>query len=96
VLTTSGLALSSWLVPEQRRAPRRLGDRANDLTGAARSAIKWLVDEHEGTVRAESDGAGRGAMFTVCLPCARPPEPLNLAVPGLAHSPSFFFTRPAR
>ncbi len=41
--------------------------RAGGL-GLGLAIVKQLVDLHKGTVRAESDGAGKGATFTVWLP----------------------------
>ncbi len=40
--------------------------------GLGLSIVKNLVQFHAGTVRAESDGEGRGATFTVTLPVAAP------------------------
>jgi signal transduction histidine kinase/ActR/RegA family two-component response regulator len=51
--------------------------------GLGLAIVKHLVDLHEGTVTAESEGAGRGATFTVTLP-ARPRLPHDPRPPGVA------------
>jgi PAS domain S-box-containing protein len=42
--------------------------------GLGLSIVKNLVEFHGGRVRAESDGDGRGATFTVAIPLAAPPD----------------------
>ncbi len=38
--------------------------------GLGLAIVKHIVELHRGTVEAESDGEGKGAMFTVRIPCA--------------------------
>jgi len=49
--------------------------RSNGGLGMGLAIAKGLVDLHGGTIAASSEGAGKGASFTVMLPCAK--EGLN-------------------
>jgi signal transduction histidine kinase/ActR/RegA family two-component response regulator len=42
--------------------------------GLGLSIVKTLVEKHEGTVAAQSEGVGKGATFTVTLPLINPPQ----------------------
>lgn len=53
-----------------------------------------LVEMHHGTIRAESDGPGRGATFTIELPALPPLRPPEESTSSDAASPASF-PRPA-
>ncbi len=49
-----------------------LSARKHGGLGLGLSIVRTLVELHGGRVRADSDGAGQGAAFTVTLPCSLP------------------------
>jgi CheY-like chemotaxis protein len=49
-------------------------DRATGGLGIGLTLVRQLVELHGGSIRAESEGAGRGSRFTVRLPGVSPPE----------------------
>jgi signal transduction histidine kinase len=65
------------------------GDRALDRgqggLGIGLTLVKRLVELHQGRVEASSEGPGRGATFTVTLPCISAVEPQQ-RVPQLAQA----------
>jgi signal transduction histidine kinase len=57
--------------------------RAQGGLGLGLAVVRHLVELHGGTVRAESEGEGRGATFTVTLPVLSSREPMVDAAPGV-------------
>ena len=49
--------------------------------GLGLAIAKSIVDAHQGQIRAESSGIGRGAIFTVTLPLAEPQQILDAQPP---------------
>jgi PAS domain S-box-containing protein len=74
-------AVFDMFVQIDRSLARTLGGLGLGLT-----VVKHVVEQHSGTVHAESEGAGRGATFVVRLPCSRAKfEPaLSSAAPAAA------------
>jgi CheY-like chemotaxis protein len=69
----------------------RTPDRAQGGLGLGLALVKSLVELHGGSVRAQSDGRGRGSAFTVTLPLhkARPPaepEPVHADIPQASNA----------
>jgi CheY-like chemotaxis protein len=73
------------------------GDRALDRgqggLGIGLTLVKRLVELHQGRVEAASDGPGRGAIFTVTLPCIAAVEPQRSAPQLAAQSSSEIYGR---
>lgn len=72
----NGIGIGPEFLPDVF-APFRQADasmtRAERGLGLGLSIVRRLVDMHGGTVQVESEGPGRGALFTVELPQAAPP-----------------------
>jgi signal transduction histidine kinase/ActR/RegA family two-component response regulator len=67
----SGQGISSEFLPhvfDRFRQADATTSRRHGGLGLGLSIVRQLVELHGGTVRAESEGIGRGATFTVCLP----------------------------
>jgi CheY-like chemotaxis protein len=73
------------------------GDRALDRgqggLGIGLTLVKRLVELHQGRVEAASDGPGRGAIFTVTLPCIAAVEPQRSTPQLVAQSSSEIYGR---
>jgi len=59
----------------------RSSDRAQGGLGIGLALVKSLVEMHGGSVRAHSDGPGKGSEFVVRLPLAASPRPAGRAEP---------------
>lgn len=67
----SGQGISAEFLPhvfDRFRQADATSSRRHGGLGLGLAIVRQLVELHGGTVRAESQGAGRGATFTVCLP----------------------------
>lgn len=67
----SGVGMSPALIGqafELFTQAERTSDRAQGGLGIGLALVRSLVELHGGHVIAQSDGAGKGARFTVCLP----------------------------
>ena len=70
-VTDTGEGITPDLLPHVFDRFRRGGQPAGSKTpglGLGLSIVRDLVTAHGGTVKADSEGPGRGATFTVCLP----------------------------
>jgi signal transduction histidine kinase len=67
-----------------RQADQQITRRHGGL-GLGLSIVRHIVELHGGTIRAESEGEGRGATFTVTLPAA---QPASLLAPLVARTES--------
>lgn len=77
-VTDSGVGITPEFLPRVFRAfeqdPVTLSHTVRGL-GLGLSIARHFVERHGGTIRAASDGPGRGATFTVSLPICRDPAP---------------------
>jgi PAS domain S-box-containing protein len=62
------------------QASQALG-KSQDGLGLGLSLVKGMVELHHGTVRAESDGPGRGSVFELRIPLTMAPKPLSPTSP---------------
>ncbi|HET7526499.1 MAG TPA: ATP-binding protein [Burkholderiaceae bacterium] len=58
-------------------------ERANGGLGIGLTLVKKIVELHEGSVRAESEGADKGTTFVVTLPIAQAPKALTTPAKAL-------------
>ena len=86
VVSDNGQGLSPQFLPyvfDRFRQADPGSTRLHGGLGLGLSIVKHLVELHGGTVKAESEGLGRGARFTVMLPTA-----LSRMSPAAAPAPS--------
>ncbi|CAN5923019.1 hypothetical protein BH11MYX4_BH11MYX4_41240 [soil metagenome] len=70
VVQDSGEGIAPELLPHVFERFRQAENAKARGLGLGLAIVKHLVSSHEGTVEAASDGAGKGASFTVLLPIA--------------------------
>jgi PAS domain S-box-containing protein len=94
----SGVGISPEFLPfifePFRQADARF-DRGHGGLGLGLAITRQLVDLHGGTIRAESDGAGHGAVFTVRLPQVVANAPVDRQFMGAVESATPRDTSPA-
>lgn len=86
VIADDGQGISAEFLPrvfDSLSQQRGSSTRAHGGLGLGLSIVRQLVQMHGGTVRAESAGQGKGAMFTVSLPARQFTAPIE--VPAMLH-----------
>jgi CheY-like chemotaxis protein len=91
-VTDSGIGIAPEVLPhifDRFRQADSSTTRAHGGLGLGLALVRYLVEAHGGSVRAESGGPGHGATFTVVLPLSTasadtPPAREPVALPGLA------------
>lgn len=90
-VSDSGCGISAEMLPHVfdmfAQADQSL-DRAEGGLGIGLTLVKTLVELHNGTVEAHSDGLGAGSTFVVSLPAAEAPEPAPIEPPPRTDLPS--------
>src|SRR6185312_13965810 len=80
VVSDSGVGISPELLPRIFdlfvQGARSL-DRAQGGLGIGLSVVKRLMEMHDGTIRVQSEGLGRGSTFVLELPLIDPPQTLE-------------------
>ncbi len=79
VVKDSGIGISPSFLPELFKTFRQ-SEPNNSGLGLGLSIIKGIVERHEGTVNAQSEGLGHGTTFTVRLPLPTNPDVKEAAV----------------
>ena len=72
----NGLGIDPELLPhvfDLFTQERQSADRARGGLGIGLTIVRSLVELHGGNVRVESQGVGKGSVFTICLPVAAEP-----------------------
>ncbi len=89
VVKDTGIGITPALLPhvfDMFTQERQAADRARGGLGIGLTIVRNLVELHGGTVQAQSDGVGKGSVFTVRLPVATI-EPPALTLSSVAAAP---------
>ncbi len=82
----TGAGIAPDLLPyifERFRQGDAKSTRAHGGLGLGLAIVHYVAEQHEGTIRAHSDGPGRGSVFTLDLPLRLPPSrPLVAQAPS--------------
>jgi PAS domain S-box-containing protein len=81
----NGIGISSDRLSEIFQMFAQVDDslgRGQTGLGIGLTLVKTLVELHRGTVVAESDGIGKGSLFTVCIPLASPDTDMVVEEPA--------------
>ncbi len=82
IVTDTGQGIGEKSLPNIFRQFRQGDESSGDKggLGLGLSIAKILVEKHQGTIMAESEGVGQGSTFTVCLPLLNSDKPLTKPV----------------
>ena len=91
-VSDTGAGIASDLLPhifERFRQGDAKSTRAHGGLGLGLAIVQYIAEQHEGTIRADSEGPGKGSVFTLDLPLRLPPgrSAAMLALPGGAAGP---------
>ena len=68
-----GVVFQEALLFDRFRQLDSFSTRAHEGSGLGLFIAKGIVEAHGGTIRAESEGAGKGSTFTITLPATEMP-----------------------
>ena len=97
VVTDTGMGIPRDFLPhvfDRFRQADSSAARAQGGLGLGLAIVRHLVEVHGGTVRAESDGEGKGARFTVRMPMRQAPVTWEEPPPRSEASPDGEASRP--
>jgi CheY-like chemotaxis protein/anti-sigma regulatory factor (Ser/Thr protein kinase) len=96
VVSDTGHGIAGEFLPEifdRFRQADGSSSRGHEGLGLGLAIVKQLVELHGGTIRAESEGEGKGATFTIVLPLSVPPA-LAMRRPDAGDRPPLASTLP--
>src|SRR4029450_8380189 len=76
-VSDTGAGIAPDLLPhifERFRQGDAKSTRAHGGLGLGLAIVQYIAEQHEGTIRADSEGPGHGSVFTLDLPLRLPPR----------------------